>query len=434
MNSCNYPDEPFISPRLHGMSESVDKNALYNATVTTVNVLFPIVTYPYIARVLEVELIGKINFANSFVSYFILFSSLGIPIYGLREVAKLRHDRIGLSKLFSELLFIAGMATILSVIVFCLAVFSINKLYIDIRLYFILLMSILINVFSLDWFYGGLEEFRYLAIRNMIVKVISCFIIFFFVRKRSDYLIFVGISVLAVGGGNLWNLLNVFKRIGIVFNDLNFKKHIRPIFMLFGLTLTICLYLNFNITILGFMAGDRAVGYFVTAFRIITIIIAVGTSVSTVLIPRVSFYLEMHMFKEYFDSLKILFHAVIIFALPASIGVFLLAPKIIFLFVGPGFEPSILNLMIICPVILISCISTAISNNIILPNHRENFILFIVLGGAIVSLVSNYMLIPGYGPNGASISFLMAESTILILQVIWIRVVNLFPGQSFHII
>ena len=142
------------------MSVSVAKNALYNATVTTVNVLFPIVTYPYIARVLEVELIGKINFANSFVSYFILFSSLGIPIYGLREVAKLRHDRIGLSKLFSELLFIAGMATILSVIVFCLAVFSINKLYIDIRLYFILLMSILINVFSLDWFYGGLEEFR----------------------------------------------------------------------------------------------------------------------------------------------------------------------------------------------------------------------------------------------------------------------------------
>jgi len=401
---------------------SVKKNFFYSSLVSFLNLSFPLITYPYIARVLGAELVGRVYFATSFVYCFILLASLGIPIYGIREIAKVRNNRREMSRIFSELLLINILTTTIAIALYAFTFIFVSKVKQDMLLFAVFGVNIVGNIFSLDWFYGGIEEFRYIAYRGVLVKATSLILLLLFVHKRSDYLIYGLITVIALNGGNIFNIFNAFKYVDISFKNTALRAHIKPIIYVSGIVLTISLYFNFNITLLGFISGDKQVGLFSTAFKVFQAVLVVGSSLSAVLIPRISFYLKNDMIEEYSHHLEKLFQITGMFTIPASIGVFLLSREIVFAFAGPDFAAGAIDLMIIAPVILISGLSSTVCNNIIFPNNKEKFVLYLVLSGAVSSLVLDVILIPHLQSRGASVSFLSAEFILLCFQYYLLRI------------
>jgi O-antigen/teichoic acid export membrane protein len=400
---------------------SIKKNIFYNVLLSVMSLIFPLITYPYVARILGVEIIGKTNFANSFTSYFLLISNLGIPIYGLREIAKAKEDRGELNRVFSEMFFLCAIMTAMALILYMLTFVFITKVRVDWLLYAIVGINIFMNVFSLDWFYGGMEDYQYISLRSLLVKALSIAALFFFVRSKADWYIYVLIGVVATSGANIFNILHSRKYTRLRIKDIGLKKHLRPIFWIFGNVVAITLYLNINITLLGFFEDDVQVGYFSTAFRLVLMILTVVHAFNAVLVPRVSSYVKKDMQKEYWDSLSSLFNAIGIIAIPSVCGLLILSKTIIRVFAGNDFTPAYLDMMILSPVIVLSGISNAIGNNLFLPNGKEKLLFLTSIIGTIICIALDIVLIPIFKSRGAGVSLLAAEASMLAFQLYLLR-------------
>lgn len=399
-------------------NKSLTKNFIYNVILTVLTIIFPLITYPYVTRVLGADGLGKVNFAISIVSYFALLAALGIPTYGIREIAKCRDDKEKLSKTFSEIFLINSISTAIFTAIYFIMIFSVGYFAQERNLFIVMGLTIVFNLINVDWLFQGFEEYKYITIRSIIFKVLSIIIMFLTVKSEGDYVIYGAIGIIAVSGSSIVNIIHSRKVVKFTLKDLSLKKHFKYILTIFFMSVSINIYTNLDSTMLGFMAGDKQVGYYSNAMKVNRMVISVITSLGAVLLPRLSYYIEKNEMDKFNQITKKSINFVFLVAIPSCVGLFILAPNIIRAFSGTKFIESIPMMMINVPVILFVAIANITSMQILLPFGKERTIATIVTISAVVNLISNLIMIPLFQGRGAAFSSALAEFVGVALQIV----------------
>lgn len=404
--------------------KSVKFNFIMNFILTLSNFLFPIITFPYVSRVLKASGLGRVGFATSIVAYFSMIAMMGIPTYGIKSCAKIRDDSRKLTKLVYELLILNFSFFLFSFFLLLISILLINRLYIDKELYFILALSMFFNVFGVEWLYKALEQYSYITIRSIFFKVISLILLFFLVRDGSDIYAYAMLTVLAsVGAGvlNFYNLRKIIKIEKISLKDLEIKKHIKPAFTFFLLTISITIYVNLDSVMLGFMTSDDNVGYYSAAVKIKQILVSLVTSLGAVMLPRLAFYYEQKRFNEFQSLVKDALGFILIISLPLTVYFTLYAKDSILFLSGETFLYSVEPMQIIMPTVFFIALSNLMGWQILVPMDREKQVVLSTIIGAIIGCLVNVFAIPIWGVNGASLANLCAEFSVVLIQIILLR-------------
>lgn len=404
------------------MKKSLKLNFVMNAILTMSQFIFPLITFPYVSRILLPEGTGKVSFATSVISYFAMFAQLGIPTYGIRACAQVRDNKEELTRTAQEIFFINLVMTILAYAVFIVGLFTVPRLQQDKRLFLIVSSTLFFNAIGMEWLYKALEQYTYITVRSIIFKFIALVAMFLLIHEKSDYVIYGGISILASSASNIFNFINVhryicFRPIG----HYNFKRHLQPITVFFAMSCATTIYTNLDTVMLGFMKTDADVGYYNAAVKIKTILVSIVTSLGTVLLPRASYYVEHGMRKEFHQITCKAISFVFLIATPLMIYFMLFAREGIFFLSGDAYEGSILPMQIIMPTLFFIGLSNIMGIQILVPLGKEKVVLYSEIAGAMVDLIINWILIPSMASAGVAIGTLVAEAVVTIWQYIALR-------------
>jgi len=398
---------------------SLKTNALLNAILRVSEFLFPLITFPYVSRILLADGVGKVSFATSIVSYFLMFAMLGIPTYGIRECAKVRDDRERLSQTVSELFMINIIFGVITYVLFFIALFTVPRFYEDRVLFIVCALTILFNCIGMEWLYQSLEMYRYITIRSLIFKAIAVIAMFVFIHKQSDYVIYGGITIFAVSASNILNFISLRRMTGVRYglrrwSDI--RKHLKPVFIFFAMSCATTIYMSLDNVMLGFMKGDTEVGFYSAGVKIKAIMVSLVTSLGVVLLPRSSYYIEHNMMDDFARITRKAMNSVLIFALPASLYFMLFARECILVLSGESFRGGIIPMIIIMPTVLFIGMSNITGIQMLLPLGKEMNVLYSEIAGAVLDFAVNLILILDMGATGAAIGTLAAEILVWFVQ------------------
>lgn len=403
---------------------SLKGNIILNGVNTATSLLFPIITFPYAARVLMPEGIGAVNFLNSVISYIVLLTSLGIPMYAVKEVAKYRDDRLRRDRITIEILLLSLVLCIGGYVAVLLLARFVPQIHSQSALFYVLSLSIVFNTVGVNWFYQAIEDFRFITIRALIIRTLSAVALFIFVKTPSDLLIYGLIIVGSTVGNNIINLIHLRKIIdlkAVRLKALNLKRHVRPALQLFIFNLIVSLYLHLNSVMLGFMSGDEQVGFFTAGTKISHIGLTVLSSIGTVLLPRCSNLLANGENAEFNKVIGKSLDLILCLSLPMTFGLILLAAPVTMIFCGQEYADAIPVLVLNAPVIIFIGISNLLGIQILYPKDKIGLVIWSVSVGALVNVILNILLIPGHGGVGAAVSTLFAELSVTAFQLIYGR-------------
>lgn len=405
---------------------SVRYNFIMNIILKMSQFLFPLITFPYVSRVLQAEANGKIALASSVISYFSLVASLGIPSYGVRKCAEIRDDRKALSMVMQELLFINAVCMVTVYIVFLVCVFFVPRFRSEAILYIVTSLSIIFNVFGVEWFYQSIEQYNYITIRNILFKIIGIFLMFIFVHDIQDYVIYAGINVFASVGSNIMNLVRIRRYVDFKIGKRSYshlQRHIRPVLTLFLYNATTTIFTNLDQVMLGFMMGDLSVGFYSATIKIKNILTSVITALGAVMLPRVSYYLKHKKLKEFENLIVKSFEFILISSSAITVFFVIKAEPIIIFLSGETYYPSIAILKFLMPAIIFIGLSSVTAWQLLIPLGMEKYTVYGAIAGAAVDLVINALLIPDYGAVGAAIGTTVAEFVVLVVHMIALRII-----------
>lgn len=402
--------------------KSVKMNFFMNVILTMSNLLFPLITFPYVSRVLLPEGTGKVSFATSIISYFVMLSQLGIPTYGVRACARVRENREELTKTVQELLAISIIMSLFSYTCLFVAIISIPRLQEDKSLYIIVSLTIILTSIGMEWLYKSLEQYTYITVRSVIFKFIALIAMLTLVHEKSDYKIYGGITVLAASASNILNFISVHKYIDLrPVGNYNFKQHFKAIGIFFAMACSVTIYTNLDTVMLGFMKSDIDVGYYNAAIKIKNILASIVSSLGTVLLPRLSYYVENGMMYEFKRITKKALDFVFIVASPMMIYFILYAKESIFFLSGGSYVGSIVPMQLIMPTLLFIGVTNILGIQMLVPLGKEKVVLYSEIAGAVVDVIINAILISKYAAIGAAIGTLVAEFIVLLVQYYALR-------------
>ena len=389
---------------------SIKYNALMNIVLTLSNIVFPLITFPYISRVLSPEGVGITNFFFAIGNYSVLIATLGMGTYGIRQISKSRNDKEELSKTMQELIIINLIMSLFVLSILIILTFFIEKFNNELGLVIITCLTVLSSVFSLGWLYSGLEQYDYITKRSLFFKIISLILIFILVKDREDYIVYSSITLFSTLGSNIMNVYHSRKYVSFKLKKkLKFKKHIKPILYLFSSLLAVNVYTNLDTVMLGFVNGDEAVGLYSVASKIKWLLLMLITSGSAVLLPRLSLYVSNKERDKFNKILKDTTSLILMISVPMAIYFIFMAKDSIKLLGGESFLEATFTMQILMPILIISGFSNIMGNQILLPLNKEKYFMYAVTVGAIINLILNVFLIPTYGISGAAIATLVAE-------------------------
>ena len=377
----------------------------------------PLITFPYVARILRPNGIGLVSLTESTAGYAIMFAALGIPVYGIREVSKRRSNQQALNHLFSELFVIHALLSIMVIGIYLLLVFNYNQFALHADYFLIGSLMILFNVFSVEWLFQGIEQFRYITIRSLLIKVIQIAAIFLFVKKESDAMLYFLITTLAFvlnAAVNFYYSKN-FVQFNFSINWSGILKHIKPLLFIFSSLAFISIYTLMDTILLGIFAPAESVGYYATALKISKTPLILITALGTVLIPKLSLMHSEGNDVAFLSLIKKSIQLVITFSIPILFFILGVSNHLIFAFAGPHYEKAGFVLVITSFLCLIIGLSNVFGMQIITPKAKDKYLTISVLVGGVVSLVLNLILIPIWKERGAAISQLTTELTVTMM-------------------
>ncbi|MEH3113539.1 flippase [Pedobacter terrae] len=414
---------------------SIKKNFFYNGILSVSNYIFPFLTFPYVSRVLGVENMGKCNFVDGVINYFLLFASLGIGAVGIREIAKAKDDRLLLNRVFSSFLVFNLITTTLVCLVYVCVIFNVAKFQEYRLLLYMGLGKIVFTLFMVEWFFAGLENFKFITARSIGIKFCYVILVFFLVKRSSDYQIYFLLTVLITVIGAAFNLYHSRKFVTFSFKELNIVRYWRAIVIMGIYSLLTYMYTSFNVIYLGFVSGDRQVGYYTTATKIYTILLSVFTAFTTVMLPRMSQLVSQNKIEEIKKLIEKSYDALFVLSIPILVIGTLLAPQIVHLIAGPGFEGAVVPMQIVMPLILIIGIAEILIIQILMPFNNDKHIFINSLAGALVGIILNVLLVHRLQAIGSSIALLLSEIAVVISANYFVkREVNLtIPYRKFII-
>lgn len=394
------------------MAQSVKVNYILNLINTGTQMLFPLITFPYVCRVIEADGIGQINFFQSIISYISLFTCLGIPMYAIREIARDRSDVVQMNRTAMEILLLHSMLTLVGYAIVAILCLTVPQIQVNIPLFLILSLTIFFTAIGCEWFYQGIEDFKYITIRGLIIKTVSVVLLFIFVKSKTDLLYYGCYTVFGVLGGNIFNFFRLRKYIhreNIIFSELHIKRHIKPVLKVFSFSVVTSIYLQLNTVLLGFLKNALAVGYFAAATKVMQMLLTMSACLGSVMMPRASHLIAENKEDEFNRLIQKSYDFTLAIALPMTIGLIFCAPSLITALCGVKFEHSILPSQIIAPIILMVAISNVFGIQVLFPKGKINIVTLCCGIGAVADLILNLCLIPFFSYIGTSIAYLGAE-------------------------
>ena len=401
---------------------SIQYNFIMNIILKMSAFVFPLISFPYVSRVLGASGNGKIAFAAAVVNYFSMFASLGIPSYGVKACAQVRDNKEQLSTVVQELLIINFFCMTVSYIVFIVMMLMIPGFRNEQVLLWINSVSIFLSAIGVEWFYQAIEQYDYITFRNIAFKILSIILMFAFVKKPIDYIIYAGITVVGAYGSNVLNVLRLPQYISLKkTTKYSIKRHIIPIISLFLYNAATTIYTNLDTVMLGMMTCDNQVGYYNAAVKIKGILASVVTAMSAVLLPRVSYYLSNNNRTEFSRIIKKTFQFVLLISIPLAVFFVLASKPTIMILAGEDYLPSIIPMQIITPSIIFIGIGSITAWQMLIPLCMEKVTVIGAVVGAIIDLIINFLLIPKFGASGAAIGTLIAEISVVCVHFFALR-------------
>lgn len=397
-------------------------NFIMNAFLTMSSFIFPLITFPYISRILGPSGTGLVSFATSIVTYFALFAQLGIPTYGIRAVARVRDDKVLLSKTVQEIFIINILMSACVYIFFFIALELVPQMYANSNLFLIISSTIIFNAIGMDWLYKGLEKYTYITFVSILFKFIALILMFLCVHQKSDYVVYGAISIFAASASNICNFFNVHKLIYLKpIGNFEFKYHLRPIMIFFAMACATTIYTNLDTVMMGFMKSNADVGFYNAATKIKTILVSIVTSLGVVLLPRASYYIEHDQIDEFKRISAKAINFVLLISLPLCIYFIMFAKEGVLFLSGDAYTEAILPMQILMPTLIFIGLTNIMGIQMLIPLGREKVVLYSEIAGAIVDLVINIILIPIMASSGAAIGTLVAEMVVWIVQYIALK-------------
>lgn len=403
--------------------KTVKLNFLLNLTRMFLGMAFIVITTPYIARILGPKSLGKVEYVNSLITYFMLFSALGIPSYGVREVAKYRDNSKELSKLVLEILTILCITTIIGYIVLFRLLYSYKSLYELKDIILVMSINIICNNIGIDWFYQGIENQLYITKRFILVRILTLIAMFIFIKNKEDYLIYAFILVMMQSGSNILNFINLRKYISfkdIKFKDLEIKKHIKSIFIIFMATVATAIYLQLDSIMIGNISKE-AVGIYIVPNKLIRMMLVIVTALGTVLLPRITNCLRNKDYINYDLYMNISLNYIFFIAVPLAVSTFLLSEDIINIMAGSQFVASVLTLKILSPILFMIGVAYFLGFQLLYPLGLEKYYSYSLIIASLINFVFNYLMIPKYLQNGAAIGTVVAETVGPLIMLFFAR-------------
>ena len=402
------------------MSKSLKVNYLYNMLNTVTGLLFPLIAFPYASRIMLADGIGQVNFYQSIIHYISLLTCLGIPMYAVRKIASIRDNIVERNKVAAEIIILHAILSLLGYVAVALLTAFVAEIRVDIPLFLILSLTIFFTAIGCEWFYQGIEDFKYITIRGLIVKTVGLVLLFVFVREKEDILWYAGYLVFGTLGGNIFNFIRLRKFISwrsLPIRQLHPLAHLKPALHIFVLNLITSLYVNLNPVMLGFMADNTSVGFFTAATKLSHVTLSLVSALGTVMLPRLSNLVSTGQ-KEKFDELsqKAITLALAL-TLPLTAGLIITAKDLIPLFCGDSYAPAILTLQIISPIVVMIGLSNVLGIQVLYPQGQENKVILCTGIGALVNLLLNIVFIPKLTQDGAAISTVLAETAVTVFMI-----------------
>ena len=420
------------------MGQSIKNNFLLNLSTTITGLLFPLITFPYASRILMADGIGQVQFFQSIIDYVSLCTALGIPLYAVREIARIRDNKELRSRTTIEILLLHAILTLVGYIVVFILAKTVAKIEIDASLFFLLSTTLFFNTIGVAWFYQAIEDFKYITLRSLFVRILSLVALFIFVKTKQDLFYYAGILVIGTVGNNIFNFFRLRKYIKLSkgeFKRLNLLRHLIPALKIFILNLVISIYVNLDSVMLGFLKNEESVGYYAAATRLTKAILGIVSSLGAVLLPRFSNMITNGQKEEFQLLANKAASFTIALSLPMSVGLIFMAAPIIHIFCGNGFEPTILTLKLVAPIVLFIGLSGIIGMQILYPQGREKYVIISTMVGACINLLINYLLIPQYGQYGAALGTVIAEFMVTVIMILLGRKylpINILSKQNLH--
>lgn len=403
------------------MNKSITKNLILNMIKTVMSIIFPMITLSYASRVLGVNGSGKVSYGDSIISYFVLIAALGISTYGIREVAKVKENQEKMNQLVAELLVINVVTCIITYailgIMLHMPMFSIYK-----KLLIIQSATILLNTIGIEWLFSALEEYAYITIRSIIFQVIAIILMLVFVKNPSDYCKYAAICVFASSGSQILNLWYSRKFVNInITNVSHIKVHLKPIFIIFGTNIASVVYMSLDTTMIGIIRSVGEVGLYSAAVKIVKIISTLLASISTVMLPRMSYYIENKKSKEYESLLEDSTNYTMIISIPCAIGLIIVSKDVIRIFSGAKFEEAYIALGILAFNQIFSSIDRILAWQVLMPIRKEKIVLLSTVVGAACNFLLNIGIIRAFGYKGAAITTVVSEFIVFFVLIMFCR-------------
>lgn len=400
---------------------SIRVNFAYKSLLTVSFYLMSFISFPYISRLFGVERLGLVNFVDNTVNYFLLFATMGINTLGVREIAAVKEDRESRSKVAAALLGINLLFTLATLVVYFVVIATIPRLREYSDLFYLGAVKILFTALIVEWFFTGIENFKYITLRSIAIR--SCYIaaIFLTIRHGEQYRLYWLLSVAAVVINAVVNLAYARRYIDLHLKDLLDLRYMKSNLTLGIYAIMTSMYLTFNVMYLGLVTDNTEVGYYTTAFKVYSVILGFFSAFASVMLPRMSAIVAAGD-KQSFERLVIRsFDAVATFSTPIVLCSTIFAPQIIRVLAGTGYEGAVVPMQIIMPSICLVAISQVMTLQVLMPMRRERILLIISIVGAAVSVIANALIVKQLHSIGSAIVLLVAEVVVTLLCAIAIR-------------
>ena len=408
---------------------SIKRNFVYSSVLTTANYIFPLLTYPYASRVLGVDRIGICNFVDSIINYFILFSVMGIGIIGIREIARSKDNKEDLNKTFSSLFLLNTISTSLVLIVLIGAIFLVPKLQAYKDMMWIGVLKLISNYLLIEWLYKGLEKFKLITYRTIIVRTLYVVSVFLFVREAADYKIYFLLLSLSIALNAIFNCYYAKEFVQLTFRKVLVGKYCKSSLILGSYTLLTSMYTSFNVAYLGFVSNDTEVGYYTTATKLYSIFLSLFTAFTGVLLPRMSALIAENNFYDFKILLRKSIKILSCFSIPVIIFCEIFAEEIIHFISGNGYSGAIIPMRIVMPLLLIIGCEQILVIQTLMPLKMDKAILINSIVGAFIGIILNVLLVANLQSIGTAIVWVSSEFFVLCCAqfFVWKKLSLLIP-------
>lgn len=399
--------------------KSLKKNYIYNLSYQILVIIAPIITTPYLSRVLNADGIGIVSFAESIVSYFMLFAALGVGIYGQREISYYQDNRLKRSEVFWNTFILKAITSSIVLIMYLV----LYKFLFKSNIYFVLSVNILAVLIDITWFFQGLEEFGKIVLRNSIFKLLNIFYIFFFIRTKNDIVLYA----FSIGFFTFISNFSMWVQLKKYVDRPNFKnihpfKDLAVIIMLFIPTIAIQVYTVLDKSMIGIITKNNFEnGYYELSVKISKVLLTIITSLGVAIIPRVGLLFN----KKETDNIKLLIYKsyrfVWFLGIPLCFGLIILSDNLVPWFLGASFDKVKTLLKILPLLIILIGMSNVTGMQYLIPTKKEKLFTLSVCIGAVVNFILNLIMIKYFLSVGAAISSVIAEFFVTASQIYMIR-------------